>query len=311
MNIKTLFILACVGILAGLISVYVYHEKIEPKPPITVSYNPYATGIYATGIVESYQVNGSNVNIFPEVPGKVITIFVKDGQTIHAGDPLLALDDSVQRKIVEKDIAEIELARANLTNVQAQLDKISKSFYLDPKSVSKNTLDNAINAVLIDQKSLIVAIAQSKSDTAVLAKYIINSPIDGIILRVVVAVGDYVTSTQGTFDTYTQSFLPAVQMGVITPYLAVRCYLNEILIPKLPDSSKLDATLFIRGTKNESIALEYVNTQPYAIPNIQLSNERNERVDVRVLPILFKFKKPNNMNIFPGQLVDIYIKGKK
>ncbi|MBU2823927.1 efflux RND transporter periplasmic adaptor subunit, partial [Acidithiobacillus ferrooxidans] len=33
-------------------------------------------------------------------------------------------------------------------------------------------------------------------------------------------------------------------------------------------------------------------------------------VDVRVLPILFKFKIPAHMNLFPGELVDVYI-GKK
>jgi HlyD family secretion protein len=28
------------------------------------------------------------------------------------------------------------------------------------------------------------------------------------------------------------------------------------------------------------------------------------------LPIIFKFKKPEDINIFPGQLVDVYLKGK-
>jgi HlyD family secretion protein len=50
--------------------------------------------------------------------------------------------------------------------------------------------------------------------------------------------------------------------------------------------------------------------QPYTIPKIQLSDQRSERVDVRVLPIIFKFKKPEDINLFPGQLVDIFIKGK-
>ena len=60
---------------------------------------------------------------------------------------------------------------------------------------------------------------------------------------------------------------------------------------------------------NKAVPLEYVNIQPYTIPNIELSDQRNERVDVRVLPIIFKLKRPEDINIFPGQLVDIYIKG--
>ena len=42
-------------------------------------------------------------------------------------------------------------------------------------------------------------------------------------------------------------------------------------------------------------------------PKIELSDERTERVDVRVLPVLFRFKPPPNLNIYPGQLVDIYV----
>jgi len=28
---------------------------------------------------------------------------------------------------------------------------------------------------------------------------------------------------------------------------------------------------------------------------------------VRVLPVIFRFEKPKDLNLFPGQLVDVYI----
>jgi HlyD family secretion protein len=64
--------------------------------------------------------------------------------------------------------------------------------------------------------------------------------------------------------------------------------------------------MFIRGT-NISVPLEFVRVQPYVSPKIQLSDQRTERVDVRVLPIIFKFEKPEDVNLYPGQLVDVYI----
>ncbi|CAM2762412.1 Uncharacterised protein [Legionella steigerwaltii] len=85
----------------------------------------------------------------------------------------------------------------------------------------------------------------------------------------------------------------------------------RVIVPTLPSSSHLEATMFVRGISNRGIPLKFIKIQPYLIPNIQLSNERTERVDVRVLPVIFKFIKPDDINIFPGQLVDIYIKGKK
>lgn len=308
MRIKVLLALAIMGIILGVTSVIVYNQKLRNLPPVAVSYNPYAKGIYATGIVESDQVNGSNVNIYPEVPGKVTQIFTKDGQVLKKDAPLLAVDDSVQREIVAKDAAQIRYAVANLVNVQQQLQKIRKSYQLYPESISQNTLDNALNAVKIAEENVKVAEGQYKADKALLDRYIVRSPIDGIVLRVAVATGDYV-SPQGNYDSYTQALLPAVQMGVVTPYLQVRCYVDEILVPRLPDPSKIKAVMYIRGLNNKSVPLKFVNIQPFTIPNIQLSNERNERVDVRVLPIIFRFVKPADINVFPGQLVDIYIKG--
>jgi HlyD family secretion protein len=64
--------------------------------------------------------------------------------------------------------------------------------------------------------------------------------------------------------------------------------------------------MFIRGT-DVNIPLEYVRAQPYVLPKIELSNQRAERVDVRVLPVLFRFAKPKNVALYPGQLVDVYI----
>lgn len=309
MKIKFLFLIACLGIVAGLLSVYFYNEKIKPENPLTVSYNPYKKGIYSTGIVESYQSNGSNVNIYPEVPGKVIAVFVTDGDMLKEGASLLAIDDSVQKETVAKDLAQVKYAEATLVSLQEQLDKIQKSYTLDPKSVSQNTLDNAINAVKIQIESVNVANRQYDADKALLDKYVIHSPVTGMVLRVGVTAGDYI-SPQGRYDTYTQAMLPAIEMGIVTPILQVRCFLDEVLVPSMPDPKHLQATLFVRGENNKSVPLEFVRIQPYTVPKIQLSNETTERVDVRVLPIIFKFKKPSDINIYPGQLVDVYIKGK-
>lgn len=309
MKIKWLIIIACIGILAGLISVIVYNERNQPQPPISVNFNPYENGIYATGIVESYQPTGSNANIYPEVSNRVTKIYVTNGQTLKKGDPILAIDDSVQREVVGKDLAQTVLDKANIVNVQKQLDKLQTAYSLDPKSVSKNALDNAINAVKIAQAAIHVDTQQYQADNNLLKKYIMKAPFDGVVLRIVPSVGDYV-SPQGSYDTYTQTLIPSVQMGIVTPYMQVRAFVDEILVPHLPAPTQIEGTLFIRGLNNLSIPLEFLSIQPYTIPNIELSDERNERVDVRVLPIIFKFKKPSDINVFSGQLVDVYIKGK-
>lgn len=310
MKTRTLFIIACLGILAGVASVIIYNEKIKPEHPLTVSYNPYEKGIYATGIVESHQPTGQNVNIYPQVSGEITAVFAREGEHLKRGEPILKLDDSIQKELVAKDAAQIRYQQASLINLRQQLEKTRKSYLIDTKSISKNALDNAINAVRIQIENVQIAKKQYAADLALLDKYTVRAPIDGVILRVGVAVGDY-GSPLGRFDTYTQAMLPVIEMGITKPFLEVRCFIDEILVPTLPSSSHLEATMFVRGISNRGIPLEFIKIQPYLIPNIQLSNERTERVDVRVLPVIFKFTKPEDINIFPGQLVDIYIKGKK
>ena len=306
MRNKVIFIVAIIGLMIGLGSAYIFSIQQKPLPPaFKPASNPYAKGIYANGIVESYQGNGENINIYPEVPGVIVQVLVSEGAVVKKGSSLLRIEDSVQKATVAQQKAQIEFAGASLKNVQDQLDKLRKSYELEPKSVSKNDLDNAVNAVKVAKANMDVAQKQYDLAQALLYKYTIKAPIDGAILAINAAVGSYI-SAQGTYDSYTQGFDPVIIMGRARDYIGVRCYIDEILISRLPQASKMHAQMFIRGT-NISIPLEYVRIQPYVSPKIELSDQKLERVDVRVLPVLFKFMKPKDIDIYPGQLVDVYI----
>lgn len=358
MRNKIIFAIAFLGLLAGVVSAYVSGVQPQPSPPVfRPAPNPYATGIYTNGIIESDQTNGENITIYPEVAGTITHILVTEGETVQRGTPLLRIDDSVQQALVEQQqaqadaaltlldalkaqprpenlqvaIAQVTLARANLKSTQDQLSKQAKSFALDPKSVSADTLDTATNAVKVAQANLEVVQRQydlvkagawsydirnqerqygalvkaQLAANALLAKYTITAPTDGVILSIKAAVGSYI-SPQGTYGTYTGGLNPVVIMGSAHTSLAVRCYIDEILIHRLPEAARIRAHMFIRGT-NIDIPLDYVRVQPYVTPKIQLSNQRSERVDVRVLPVLFRFTRPPSLELYPGQLVDVYV----
>lgn len=358
MRNKILVSVSVMGILVGLLSAYIYGIEQKPLPPaFSPASNPYAKGIYASGITESYQSNGENINIYPEVPGIVLRIPVSEGQEVHRGDPLLVMDDSVQKATAEQQksqaeaalalleelkaeprkenleiaSAQVDFAAASLRTARDQLDKLRKSYELNPKSVSRNDLDNGENSVKTASANLEVATRQYEltkagawvydvrnqenqyralmkayaASAALLDKYVIKAPADGVVLSINAAAGSYISS-QGAYDTYTQSADPVIVMGWPQGYIGVRCYIDEILVHRLPPATQMHAQMFIRGT-SISIPLQYVRMQPYVSPKIELSNERTERVDVRVLPVIFRFEKPKNVNIYPGQLVDVYI----
>ncbi len=310
MRHKLLFAVAILGILAGLVSAYVYRQRLAPQPPLAASRDPYQSGIYAEGIIQSAQASGDDVNVYPEVAGTVTRIDARDGETVARGAPLLAIDDAVQRKLVAADVAKIAAARAALVYQRDQLSVLDKEAALDARAVSRLALVTARDNVDIARQNLRVAIRTRAVDAALLGKYVLRAPVAGTVARAAAAVGAYV-SAQGVYDPYSQGLDPVVVMERKDPYLQVKAYLDELLVPRMPPPARLTATMFVRGANVASIPLQFVRIQPYVTPKIELSDQRQEKVDVRVLPIIFRFEPPKGLSLYPGELVDVYVAAKR
>jgi HlyD family secretion protein len=227
--------------------------------------------------------------------------------------------------------AQLTLATANLKTARDQYDRLQQSQAIEARSVSREALDNARNAVSAAQASVDVAQRQyelaragawsydianaerqhdalskaAEASEALLQKYTLRAPVDGVVLAVNAAVGSYV-SPQGVYNSYTQGMMPALLMGGMPDSYNVRCYIDEILISRLPPPERITAQMSVRGS-DVKLPLEFVRVQPYVSPKIALSNQRQERVDVRVLPVIFRFTRSDALRLYPGQLVDVYI----
>ncbi len=358
MKNKVLFALSFIGILGGCWAAYFSTITHAAQPPVfNPASSPYVSGIYAEGIVESVQSSGQNINIYPEVAGTVKDIFVREGQSVTKGTPLLQIDPSIQAATAEQQksqaeaahslleelkaeprketldvsIAQVKAAQASLKTARDSLDKQQAAHAINPGSISKDALDSAINAEAVAQTNLAVAKTQYEltkagawvydihnqekqyialqkayaASSALLGKYLLRASQDGTVLSINSVVGAYV-SPQGAYDAYTQGDDPVIVVGESEPHLNVRCYVDEILISRLPSPAKIKAQMTIRGTDTH-IPLTFDRIQPLVSPKIELSNQRQERVDVRVLPVIFRLEKPRNVNLYPGELVDIYI----
>jgi HlyD family secretion protein len=231
------------------------------------------------------------------------------------------------------DVTEAQLvsAQAALKMAQDELNKQQAAYEIDPRSISKDALDSAFNAAAVAEANVEVARKQRDltkagawtfdiqnqerqcnaleksylASRALLSKYTLTAPTDGIVLTISTIVGNYV-SPQGAYDSYTQEMRPVLVLGTPQTSLHVRCYVDEILVPRLPPPSKMKAQMTVRGT-NVKVPLNFVRVQPFVSPKIELSDQRQERVDVRVLPVIFSFEKPKDVNLYPGELVDVYI----
>ena len=127
MRNQIIFVLAILGILAGLVSAYLFGIEKKAQPPVfTPISNPYDTAIYSNGMIESEQQSGENINIFPEVSGSVTRILVKEGQNVLAGSVLMNIDDSVQKATTEQLRLQSEAAMDLLHELKVEPRK--KSF---------------------------------------------------------------------------------------------------------------------------------------------------------------------------------------
>ena len=212
-----------------------------------------------------------------------------------------------------------------------QYDKRRASYDINPKSISKDVLDTAEDVVkqamagvdvarkqyeltragawsydILNQQKQYEALKQTyQAANTLLSKYTVKAQVDGVVLAVNTTPGSYVSS-QGAYDSYTQGSNPLAVMGAPQDFLAVRCYIDEILVSRLPAPDHITAQMSVRGTEVK-VPLEFVRVQPYVSPKIQLSNQRQEKVDLRVLPVIFRFQKKGLTTVYPGQLVDVFI----
>ena len=91
--------------------------------------------------------------------------------------------------------------------------------------------------------------------------------------------------------------------------LHVRAYVHETLVHELPAPSRLTGRMLIRET-NMSVPLMFVRVPAFASPTTERAGEWEERAELHVLPVIFRFDPAPGLAVHPGQLVDVHIGGR-
>jgi HlyD family secretion protein len=66
------------------------------------------------------------------------------------------------------------------------------------------------------------------------------------------------------------------------------------------------ATAFVRGNSTINFPLKFRRIEPYIIPKSSFTGETIERIDTRVLQVLYDFEK-GDLPVFAGQILDVFI----
>jgi hypothetical protein len=73
--------------------------------------------------------------------------------------------------------------------------------------------------------------------------------------------------------------------------------------------SGVEATASVRGDSRHKYSLHFVRFEPYVIPKKNLTGDSTERVDTRVLQVIFALEK--GAPLYAGQQMDIFIDAKE
>jgi multidrug resistance efflux pump len=121
----------------------------------------------------------------------------------------------------------------------------------------------------------------------------ISAPVAGTVLRVEVRPGEHVVAG-GT---------PAIVLGSLDELL-VRIDIDENEAWRVEKGAR--ATASLRGNSSRRADLVFVRIEPYVIPKRSLTGLSTERVDTRVLQVIYSMRA-DALNAFPGQQVDVFI----
>ena len=317
-------------------------EKMpELPPPIQPAESPFPNTVGGAGMVEPQT---ENISVGSPVPGIVVEVMVDVGQKVKAGDPLFRLDDrelkaelAVRQSMLADAKAELarlaamprpeELPAAEAAVREAKADwenweqqwargeklltqkAIPEEDFIQRKQSAVQARERYNRAVAnynllkagtweydrrVAQSAVERAESQVKQTETELDRLTVRALVDGEVLQVNVRPGEFVGAPPGQ---------PLIVLGNVMQ-LHVRVDIDEYDIPRFVPEAPARATL--KGQPNDFFPLRFVRIEPYVVPKKSLTGDNTERVDTRVLQVIYAIDA-GKRRLFVGQQLDVFI----
>jgi HlyD family secretion protein len=301
------FGLAGLGLYLMMHVLQLTHASQNPgiaPPAVPPPAKPYAQSLAGTGLLEALS---ENVSIGVPVPGLVNEVMVKVSDQVKEGDVLMKIDDRelkaqliTQKANVLVAKAAVDVKVANLDKVQDMLNRLNA--VEDKRAISMDDLKNRTNDVLVakaDTESakaqLLAAEAAVTASELLLERLIVKAPRAGSILQVNIRPGEFAS---------TQPRLAPLILGDLEK-LQVRCDIDEQNAVRVRPG--MNAKAYVKGDRDNAIPLSFVRIEPFVIPKTSLTGSSTERVDTRVLQVIYSLQIPQDRALYVGQQVDVFI----
>jgi len=305
------FILPAIGVLAAVWSAYsvvrTQPHRTPTDPPAPPAVSDFADTVAAVGLIEA-----STENIWVGTPlgGVVEQVFVTAGQTVRRGEPLFALDTrqlraelAVRERAVGVAQARVRVAEARVDDLQRQLEFVEqvkdKRAISAEESTRRRSAVETARAELDEVRSEITAAeSQVRSVRVDLDRSVVRAPLDAEVLQVKVRVGEFAPAAA--------TANPLILLGRSKP-LHVRVDVDENEAWRVQQGAP--AVGHVRGNADLKAPLQFVRFEPFVVPKRSLTGDSTERVDTRVLQVIYRVER-DDVSLFVGQQLDVFIDAK-
>lgn len=316
------------------------HKPTTPPSPPPQSMS--ASTVGAVGLVEP---ETENIAISCPVSGLVTAVYANAGDRVHAGQKLFSLDDrdlqadlrvkqasleqakaklrKLEQQPRSEDVppaeAKVREAQANLADAEVQMKLIES--VQDRRAVREEDVQRrriayqAAQARLNEAQSQLALLkagawapdlavarsevaqaeAQVKQVTTNIDRLTMAAPLDGVILQKKVRVGQFAQCSPTSE--------PLMIMGG-GAHLNIRADVDESDAWRVRPNT--EAIAYPRGDTREKIPLEFVRFEPYVVPKKSLTGDSTERVDTRVLQVIYRIRDVQ-APVYVGQQMDVYV----
>jgi multidrug resistance efflux pump len=315
------------------------HATVAPpsQPP-----TPTVQGsVGAVGLVEA---SSENIAVSLPVPGMVTHVYAKAGDRVAGGAKLFSIDDrdlQAQLQLMRSSLAmaqakldkllrsprpeEIPPAEAKVREAEDQFQDADVQLKLIESVRDKRAIrDEDLLRRRIAAKAAAARVDQANADLALLKagawqpdieiaraevleaqrqvervqadidRTVVTAPIAGEILQMKVRLGEYAQAGQLP--------QPLILMGA-TRQLNVRADVDEQDAWRVKRG--VTAVASVRGDSSHRHRLQFVRFEPYVIPKKNLTGDSTERVDTRVLQVVFALDP--GAPVYAGQQMDVFI----
>jgi len=302
------FILPVIGILAALgasYSVARTHPRREPtEPPAPPPVSDFPSTVAAVGLVEA---STENISVGTPLAGVVARVLVTAGQAVKAGDPLFELDVRQLRADLAVKQQAVAVARARSAVADARLEDLKRQLEFaeqvkDRRAISAEELTRRRSAVEtaaaeLQEARAQLSAAESQASAALveIERSTIRSPIDAEVLQVKLRAGEFAPAAPTP--------VPLMVLGRSKP-LHVRVDVDEHEGWRVRSGAA--AAGHMRGNAELKTPLHFVRFEPFVIPKRSLTGDSTERVDTRVLQVIYRVER-DEIPLFVGQQLDVFI----